>query len=113
MDDIEKKISSTKFRHISTDLQYFYFSDGTDMFKIGIEWRSRLSFNSSKKIPDSFSWPLMAEKMDIRIRDYFKPYSAFLNYKTYFIVSHLNFITVFDLTNEKDSQCIGSYYFKE
>ena len=52
-------------------------------------------------MPDPFSFSENADHLDFSSKDYFKPYSAFLNYKTYFLVSYFNFVIVFDMTNEK------------
>ena len=58
-------------------------------------WRNRISFSTSKIVPDDRKWRSVVQK---RICGYFNLYTSIMNFSMYMLVSHRNMISIYDMT---------------
>ena len=73
-------------------------------------WRNRISFSTSKVVPDDRKWRSVVQK---RICGHFNLYTSIMNFSMYMLVSHRNMISIYDMTKGNSpandmSQTLGS-----
>ena len=76
------------------------------LYKVALHWKNRIGMTSKLAFQPKEGkdrWKLVVH---YRVSNYLKLYSCFLCYSTYFLVSHRNFVSVFDLKTNKWQQNI-------
>jgi len=73
------------------------------LLRIPIENNNRMSFNSSKKLKAS---ERRSEMLHVRLREYFKIFTSFINFETFFVIAYRDLLVKIDMTNERDSAIV-------
>ena len=105
--DVETDFSQFMLRFVKNSNKVSlgtHSKDGNEEGKCGLEyeirrvrhfWRNRISFSTSKVVPDDRKWRSVVQK---RICNYFNLYTSILNFSMYMLVAHRNMISIYDMT---------------